>query len=134
MRRHELRCGNLPSDDPTAYVFEELRGISHSDQMLQLRMEGILDRDAYHKLKFFDIWRLGSELNFYFDLDKSQIELRARSDDENGNVVPEERVDVERELERVADEILDAAETDDERLLIQDARTRVINLYRNKSE
>lgn len=134
MRRHELRCGNLPADNPTDYVFEELRGISHSDQLLQLRMEGILDRDAYHKLKFFDIWRLGSELNFYFDLDKSQIELRARGDDETGNPVPEERVDVERELERVADEIFDTAENDDERLLIQDARARVINLYRNKNE
>ena len=79
-------------------------------------------------------WRLGSELNFYFDLDKSQIELRARSDDENGNVVPEEHVDVERELERVADEIFDTAENDDERVLIQEARTRVVNLYRNKNE
>lgn len=133
MRRHELRCGNLPADDPTAYIFEELRAISHSDQMLQLRMEGILDRDAYHKLKFFDIWRLGSELNFYFDLDKSQIELRARGDDEHGNTVPEERVDVERELERVADEILDTAGNDDERALIQEARARVTNLYRNKN-
>lgn len=134
MRRHEFRCGNLPAEDPTEYMFQELRGISHSDQMLQLRMEGILDRDAYHKLKFFDIWRLGSELNFYFDLDKSQIELRARSDDENGNSVPEERVDVERELERVADEIFDTAENDDERVLIREARVRVVNLYRNKNE
>ncbi len=134
MRRHEIRCGNLPADDPTAYVFEEIRAVSHSDQLLQLRMEGILDRDAYHKLKFFDLWRLGSELNFYFDLDKSQIEIRARNEDEYGNVVPEERVDVERELTRVADELFDAAENDDERGLIQDARARVVNLYRNENE
>lgn len=133
MRRHELRCGNLPADDPTSYVFEEIRAMSHPDQLLQLRMEGILDREQYHKLKFFDIWRLGSELNFYFDLDKSEIELRARGDDDNGNVVPEERVDVERELERVADDVFDAAENDDERVLIQDARARVINMYRREN-
>lgn len=134
MRRHELRCGNLPEDNPTAYVFEELRSLSHNDSLLQLRMEGILDRDAYHKLKFFDIWRLGTELNFYFDLDKSQIEIRSRSHDELGNIIPEERVDIERELERVANELFDAAENDDQRVLIQDARARVINMYRNKNE
>lgn len=133
MRRHELRCGNLPADNPTEYIFEEIRSVSQSDQLLQLRMEGILDREAYHKLKFFDIWRQGSELNFYFDLDKSEIELRARGDDDMGNVVPEERVDVERELERVADDIFDTAETDDDRELIQEARTRVINMYRREN-
>ncbi len=134
MRRHEIRCGNLPSDNPTEYVFEEIRAVSNAQQLLQLRMEGILEREQYHKLKFFDIWRLGSELNFYFDLDKSQIEIRARDADEHGNTVPEERVDVERELARIADEIFDAAENDDERVMIQDARARVVNMYRNKSD
>jgi DNA repair exonuclease SbcCD nuclease subunit len=118
MRRHEIRCGNLPPDDPTEYIFAEIRGVSDPDQLLQLRLEGILDRDAYHKLKFFDIWRLGNELNFYFDLDKSQVEIRARHADAYGNLVPEERVDVERELERVT---------------IQEARARVVNLYRREN-
>ncbi len=134
MRRHELRCGNLPAENPTEYVFEEIRGISHKDQLVQLRMEGILDRETYHKIKFFDIWRLGSELNFYFDLDKSLVELRARGDDEFGNVVPEERVDVERELERMAEDMYVEAETDEERAAIQDARARVVSLYRSKAD
>lgn len=134
MRRHELRCGNLPAEDPTTYIFEELRGISAKEQLTQLRMEGILDRDTYHQLKFFDIWRLGNELNFYFDLDKSEVELRARSDENVGNVIPEERVDVERELERVADELYDRAETEDERTVIQEARARVVNMYRRGTE
>ncbi len=134
MRRHDLRCGNLPAENPTDYTFEEIRGISGKEQLLQLHMDGILDRESYHKLKFFDIWRLGNELNFYFDLDKSEVEIRARGDDEMGNVVPEERVDVERELERVADELFDAAETDKDRVLIQEARAQVINSYRRENE
>jgi len=134
MRRHDLRCGNLPAENPTDYTFEEIRGISGKEQLLQLHMDGILDRESYHKLKFFDIWRLGNELNFYFDLDKSEVEIRARGDDEMGNVVPEERVDVERELERVADELFDAAETDEDRVLIQEARAQVINSYRRENE
>lgn len=134
MRRHEIRCGNLPTDDPTSYIFEEIRAISHKEQLLQLRMDGILDRDAYHKLKFFDVWRLGSELNFYFDFDKSLIEIKSPNQDEFGNVVPEERVDVERELERVADDLRDTAETDDERLLIQEASASVLHMYRSKND
>ena len=133
MRRHEIRCGNLPTDDPTEYIFAEIRGVSDKDQLLQLRLEGILDRDAYHKIRFFDLWRLGNELNFYFDLDKSQIEIRAHNADEYGNVVPEERVDVERELERVADELFDTADDDETRATIQEARARVVNLYRREN-
>lgn len=131
MKRHELRCGNLPADAPTDYVYEEIRGVSDKDQLLQLQMGGILDREAYHKLKFFDIWRQGSELNFYFDLDKSEVEIRAN--DEAGNTPAEEHVDVERELERVADELFDLAESDDDRLVIQEAREQVVNSYRRES-
>ncbi len=133
MRRHEILCGNLPADDPTTYIFEEIRAVSHEAQMLQLRMAGILDREAYHKLKFFDIWRLGSELNFYFDLDKSQVEIRARNADDFGNIVPDERVDVERELERVADELFDTAQDDDARVMIQEAHAQVLNMYHRES-
>lgn len=133
MRRHEIRCGNLPADNPTDYIFEEIRAVSDGDQLVQLRIEGILDRDAYHQLKFFEVWRLGNELNFYFDLDKSQIEIRARHADDYGNVVPDERVDVENEITRVADELIDSAETDDERQTIQDARARILTLYRRET-
>ena len=133
MRRHEILCGNLPADDPTTYIFEEIRAVSDKTQMLQLRMAGILDRDAYHKLKFFDIWRLGSELNFYFDLDKSQVEIRARNADDFGNIVPDERVDVERELERVADELFDTAQDDDARVMIQEAHAQVLNMYHREN-
>jgi len=133
MRRHEIRCGNLPADDPTEYIFQEIRAISDPDQLLQLRLEGILDRDAYHKIKFFDLWRLGNELNFYFDLDKSQIEIRARDADADSQVAPAEHVDIERELARVADELLAQAQDDDARLTIQEAHARIVNLYRRAS-
>ena len=132
MRRHALLCGNLPAANPTAYVFEELRAISHDDQLFQLQIAGILDREAYHQLRFFDIWRLGNELNFYFDMDKSQIELRSRNDAEPGHAAPDERVDVERELERVADDLFDAADSEDDRMVIQEARERVVSLYRRE--
>jgi DNA repair exonuclease SbcCD nuclease subunit len=133
MRRHELRCGNLPGETPTEYIFEELRGISGPEQLLQLQMAGILDRDAYHRVKFFDVWRLGNELNFYFDLDRSGVELRANPDD-IGTAVPEERVDVERELERVTLDMLGEVDTDEARAAVVEAGRHVVDLYRRAGD
>jgi len=114
-------------------VFEEIRGLSAGDQLLQLQMAGPLDRDVYHQLRFFDIWRLGNELNFFFDLDKSQIELRTRERELVG-LAPDERVDVERELQRVADEMQAEADSEETRTRIANAAAQVFNLYRSSQE
>ncbi len=129
MRRLDLRSTNIPSENPTEWVFEELRAVSRGDQLLQLQMGGPLDRDVYHQLRFFDIWRLGNELNFFFDLDKSQIELRTRERESVG-LAPDERVDVERELLRVADEMQTEADSEETRARIADAAARVVQMYR----
>ncbi len=133
MRRIEIRATNIPAENPTEYVFEEIKPMSGKDQMLQLTMAGPLERDAYHQLRFFDIWRLGSELNFSFDLDKSQIELRTR-DRELVGFAPDERVDVERELERVADEMQAEADSEEKRTRIDQAAQRVAQMYRGSQE
>ncbi len=129
MRRLDIRSTNIPSENPTEWVFEEIRGVSARDQLLQLQMGGPLDRDVYHQLRFFDIWRLGNELNFFFDLDKSQIELRTREQESVG-LAPDERVDVERELSRVADEMQAEADSEETRARIADAAARVLQMYR----
>lgn len=76
MRRETIRTTDIPTDEPTEYVFEQLQNFSDKDQLMQLRMEGPIAREVYHRLKFFDIWRLGNELNFYFDLDRAAVELK----------------------------------------------------------
>jgi exonuclease SbcD len=133
MRRLEIRSTNIPPENPTEWVFEEIRGLSAGDQLLQLQMAGPLDRDVYHQLRFFDIWRLGNELNFFFDLDKSQIELRTRERELVG-LAPDERVDVERELQRVADEMQAEADSEVTRTRIADAAAKVFNMYRGSQE
>ncbi len=133
MRRLDVRTTNIPAENPTEWVMEEIRGVSHKDQLLQLQMEGPLDREVYHKLRFFDIWRVGTELNFFFDLDKSQIELRTREMERIG-LAPDERVDVERELQCVADEMQAEADSDEARSRIADAAARVLNMYRGSQE
>jgi len=121
MRREIIRTTNLPDETPTEYVFEQLRAWADAEQMLQLRIEGPLKREVYHRLKFFDIWRLGNELNFYFDLDRAAVTLQ--SDDIGG--AGGEIVSARREIERVAAEL--AAQRDgDERALIEEARELVM--------
>jgi exonuclease SbcD len=129
MRRLEILSGNIPTDNPTEWVCQEIQGVSGRDQLLQLQMAGVIDREVYHHLRFFDIWRLGNELNFFFDLDKSQLELRTRELERIG-LAPDERVDVERELQRVADEMEAEAPSDETRERITSAAANVISLYR----
>jgi DNA repair exonuclease SbcCD nuclease subunit len=121
MRREIIRTTNLPDDTPTEYVFEQLRVWADAEQMLQLRLEGPLAREVYHRLRFFDIWRLGNELNFYFDLDRAAVTLKSEDIGAGGGEI----VSARREIERVADEL--AAQRDgDERTLIEEAREMVM--------
>ncbi|MGB8645665.1 MAG: metallophosphoesterase [Anaerolineae bacterium] len=133
MRRIEVRSTNLPSENPTDYIAEEIRAMSYKDQLLQLQLGGPIDRDVYHQLRFFDIWRLGNELNFFFDLEKSGLELRT-SELERAGLAPDERVDVERELVRVAAEMQAEAESEPQRERIADAGARVLQMYRRGKE
>lgn len=133
MRRLEVRATEIPAVKPTEWIFDEIRGVSDKDQLFQLQISGPLDRDVYHQLRFFDIWRLGNELNFYFDIDKSEIEVRAR-DLEQAASAPDERVNVERELARVVNEMQAEEESEATRSLIADAGARVLSMYRGSRD
>ncbi|MFQ5857760.1 MAG: exonuclease SbcCD subunit D [Anaerolineae bacterium] len=126
MKRMEIRTTNLPADDPTEYVFKRLRAASHPDQLLMCRIEGPLSRDAYHRLRFFDIWRLGNELNFYFDLDRRGVTVQALEMPDAGR--SPERVSPRQEIRRVADAL--AADADDEeRELVQEAQELILERW-----
>jgi DNA repair exonuclease SbcCD nuclease subunit len=123
MRREIIRTTDIDPQAPTEYVFERLRDWADVEQMLQLRIEGPLERDVYHRLKFFDIWRLGNELNFYFDLDRTQLELKNKNDD--GTAGGGEVISIRHEIDRVADEFA-AERAGDDRALIEEAREMVM--------
>ncbi|MEW5719181.1 MAG: DNA repair exonuclease [Chloroflexota bacterium] len=123
MRREIIRTTDLPADAPTEYVFERLREWADAEQMMQLRLEGPVSREMYHHLKFFDIWRLGNELNFYFDLDRADVSLK--SADASGGAGGGEIVSIRDEIARVANELAAPREGDD-RALIEEAREMVL--------
>jgi DNA repair exonuclease SbcCD nuclease subunit len=123
MRRLEIRTTDLPEEDPTGYVFHRLRAASDSEQLLQCRIEGPVSRDLYHRLRFFDIWRLGNDLNFYFDLDRRGVTVQALA-------MPDVRISAERlsptqEVRRVAEALIAGADQE-ERDLIAAARELVL--------
>lgn len=122
MRRETIRTTNLPNDTPTEYIFERLREWANPEQLMQLRLEGSLAREVYHRLKFFDIWRLGNELNFYFDLDRAQVELK--SDDVQATVGGGMVISLREEIASVAQEL--AQRVGEEDALIQAAKEKVL--------
>ncbi|MFQ6057730.1 MAG: exonuclease SbcCD subunit D [Anaerolineae bacterium] len=130
MQRIEIRTTDLPPDDPTGYVFERVRAASHADQLLQCRLEGPLSREVYHRLRFFDIWRLGNELNFYFDLDRRGTYLQEQADLDVG--FSTQRVSPRQEIEAVAEALAAEAEDVEERELIEEAKELALGRYRGE--
>ncbi len=124
MRRETIRTTDLPDDSPTDYVFERLHEWSNREQMMQLRMEGPLKRDVYHRLRFFDIWRLGTELNFFFDLDRAGVTLKSEERNDTGGVG--DIISARNEIEMVAADL--ASQRDgDGRALIEEARQLILS-------
>lgn len=126
MHRMEVRTTDLPPDDPTGYLFERIREVSHPDLLLQCRLEGPLPRQVYHRLRFFDVWRMGNELNFFFDLDKTGVYLEVEPHPPGEPFA--ERVSTRREIEGVVEAMLKEA-TSEKRELIEEAKELVLGRY-----
>jgi DNA repair exonuclease SbcCD nuclease subunit len=128
MRRETIRTTDIPADEPTAWLMERVRHCSEPDQILQLRLEGPLARQTYQEVRFLELWQLGHDLNFYFDLDRHGLTVQV-----DGMAPPAgpgtERVSPRSEIGRVADGLLATAENDQERRLIQAARALVLERY-----
>ncbi len=122
MRREIIRTTDLPEENPTDYVFDKLHEWSNREQMMQLRMEGPLKREVYHHLRFFDIWRLGNELNFFFDLDRAAVTIQS---EEHNGVGSAESISARHEIELVAAELA-AQREGEERALTEEARELVM--------
>ena len=126
MRRETVRTTDIPDEEPTAWLTERVRGWSAADQILQVRLEGPLVRAKYHALRFLDVFQVGHDLNFYFDLDRHTVELR---DETAAAVRSGIRVSPRSELARVADVLMEAADSDEERELLAEARSLVLEQY-----
>jgi DNA repair exonuclease SbcCD nuclease subunit len=128
MRRETLRAGNIPAEEPTAWVIEQLRGFSAPDQILQLCLDGPLGRETYHALRIRDVLAVGADLNFFFDLDRRSLRVRDEAV-HLANGPAGERVSARAEITRVAAAMAEEAEDEKTRAIIHDARALVLSRY-----
>ncbi len=126
MRRHTLRATDVPADEPTAWLIDQIRRLASPDQILQLRLEGPLPRATYHALRLREAWHVGNELNFYFDLDRRRLVVR---DDDAVAVRATGRVSPRTEIARIADVLAGRADSPAERDLVEAARSLVLERY-----
>lgn len=128
MRRETVRATDIPREDPTAWLIERLRHWSDAEQLLQLRLEGPLDRETYHDLRFLDLMQVGTDLNFYFDLDRHGLSLDL-AEIMAPDVSPTVRPSPRGEIRAVAAAMLAAAEDAQERELLAQALDLALDSY-----
>jgi predicted phosphodiesterase len=128
MLRETVSASDFPSDDPTGYLASLVRRLSAPDQILQLRLEGPLPRSVYQALRFLDVWHVGNELNFYFDLDRHKLTVAAPDAPELSSSGGE-RISPRGEIGRVADGFARSASSDEERAIIDEARSKALERY-----
>jgi hypothetical protein len=126
MRRVFVSAGDLPPDNPTFHLAGQVRAASDKDQLLQCVLSGSLDRATYHKLDLGQVWRIGQDLNFWFDLDRTGFRVAdpQRSDRPAGL----ERLGPRAEIARLAARRIEAA-SGAERGLWESARDLVLSKF-----
>ncbi len=128
MRRESLRATDLPEEDPTAWLRARIQTWSAPEQLLQLRLEGPLKRETYHRLRFLELSQLGMDLNFYFDLDRHGLSLDL-PELQAAELAPGARPSPRGEIQAVAAAMLAAAEDPSERELLVRARELALERY-----
>ncbi len=124
MRRDVLRTTDLPTDNPTDALREHIKAQSDPQQIYQLRLEGPLAADMYKRMRWWEIERLGMDLNFYFDLDRRPAYLVQTDQLPVGT--GGERVDPRQEIRAIAASMWNDTEDEQERALIDAARDTVL--------
>jgi len=127
MVRESVAAASLPPADPTGHLLSLVQRMSRSDQITQLRLHGRLRRETYQALRFLDVWQLGNDLNFYFDLDRHGLTVEAPEAATVG--AAHERISPRSEIARVAESMSAAAGDGAERAVIEEAKDLALERY-----
>lgn len=126
MRRLVVEARDVPASEPTEWLLARIRGASSADQILQLRLRGSLPRDTYRQIRFGEVWRMGAEANFYFDLDRHGLVV---AEAELAPAVGAGGTSPRAELRRVAAAMRAESGDDADRRLIEEALALVLDRY-----
>ena len=112
------------SSSPTEVILERLRPLCNANTMIQLHLEGELKRSAYHQLDLNQIRRYGEEHCFALAIDDSALSLV--SEQETFSPEMGERLSPREELVALAEELINAADDEQERKALRMTKEEVI--------
>lgn len=128
MKEEVVKTTELADDDPTEGLKSRIRAVSHPDQLLKVVLAGPMSGEAFHKLRLRDAYAVGSDSNFYFDLDSRGLHVsegpRLAMEDAGSASISQRQ-----EIADVAHELMRIAPTEEEKALYQEARDRILATY-----
>jgi len=126
-RQLEIATAELAeAPDPAEALKARLEDLCERDAMVRVALKGPISRQRYHDLKLREVAEHGAARSFFFDLDTTGLYV----DDEQGSgVAGGVRLSQREELIRFARERWEAATTQAERRLLEEALRLVLDGY-----
>lgn len=121
-----IRATELGDDDATGTVLAQLEAASGADTMLKLRIEGAIPLDLFSRLDIRRIEEAGRRDNFFFALDVTGLRVQqSMADTPTGGP----RRSMREELAAYADELISAADDEEEQAVLFATRQALLAQY-----
>ncbi len=124
-RQARVATSELGEGDPAEVVRARLEELCDRETMVRVSLEGPISRQRYHNLRLRELVEYGAERCFFLDLDTSGLFV----EDEQRPTARGGRLSQREELLRYAGEVRDAASTEGERALIDEAVRAILEEY-----
>jgi len=118
-----INAADIPEDEPNEYILEKVKSVSSPNQLLKLKLIGLIQRSRYHKLRIRDLWLKGNDLNFSFNIEDKFL-IESEDYDYGG-----ERLSQKEEIIQIARQLEEVCRTDSERKIIKMAKNLVLSKY-----
>ncbi|MGQ9525088.1 MAG: metallophosphoesterase family protein [Armatimonadota bacterium] len=125
VRQIIVHANDLPHDDPTPTILDQIAQASHQEQVLYLAVRGGMPQSTFRALQWESILEEGRRANLDFIVDTRQLWVipEGQTQEEHGPVSPR------REIEDVAEEMWRSAADDSEAAIIREARDLLLHKY-----
>jgi DNA repair exonuclease SbcCD nuclease subunit len=115
-----------PEQGPTEVILDRIAAAADEDCITTLHLEGELPREVYGALDLNRVQEAGAAACFFFEIDTTELELR----DESGGAGPRGvRLSQAEELQITAAAMRDAAQSAEERRVVELALERILAHY-----
>ncbi len=122
-----IPTSELDEGDPAEAARARVETVCRRDAMVRVSLEGPISRQRYHDLRLRELAEFGAGRSFFFDLDTTGLYLE---DERQGTSARGGRLSQREELIRFAREGLEAAGSQRERDLIDEALRMILDEYR----